>query len=76
MNMSRSASPKMAVLKKYSKEGGIIMRKHVSVRLPREIYNALEAYCKDNYIDKSTIMRTALIHWEPMQKYLYKERKK
>ena len=53
-------------------------RVSVSVRLPGEIAQALDKYCKDNYLDRSTVMRTALINWEPFKEYLeresYKER--
>jgi len=46
----------------------------VSVRLPSKIARAIDVYCKDNYLDRSTVMRTALINWEPFKEYL--ERKK
>jgi len=49
------------------------MDQRVAVRLPDEIARALDKYCKDNYLDRSTVMRTALINWEPLKKYL-KER--
>ena len=50
------------------------MDQRVSVRLPSEIARAIDEYCKDNYLDRSTVMRTALINWEPFKEYL--ERKK
>ena len=49
------------------------MDQRVAVRLPDEIARALDKYCKDNYLDRSTVMRMALINWEPLKKYL-KER--
>ena len=49
------------------------MDQRVAVRLPDEIARALDKYCKDNYLDRSTAIRTALINWEPLKKYL-KER--
>ena len=49
------------------------MNQRVAVRLPDEIARALDKYCKDNYLDRSTVIRTALINWEPLKKYL-KER--
>ena len=45
-------------------------QQRVSVRLPGEIARALDKYCDDNYLDRSTVMRTALLHWGPLQKYL------
>jgi len=45
-------------------------QKRVSVRIPGEIARALDNYCCDNYLDRSTVMRTALLKWEPLQKYL------
>ena len=49
-----------------------------AVRLHGEIARALDKYCEDNYLDRSTVMRTALINWEPFKEYLeresYKER--
>ena len=45
-------------------------QKHVSVRLPGKVARALEKYCKENFVDRSTVLRTALIHWEPIRKYL------
>ena len=46
------------------------MDQRVTVRLPGEIARALDKYCKDNYLDRSTVMRTALINWEPFKEYL------
>lgn len=45
-------------------------QQRVSIRLPGELARALDAYCKDNYLDRSTVMRTALLHWGPLQKYI------
>ncbi|NLK40079.1 MAG: hypothetical protein GX303_07585 [Clostridiales bacterium] len=45
-------------------------QQRVSVRLPGEIARALDKYCDDNYLDRSTVMRTALLHWGPLKKYL------
>ena len=45
-------------------------RVSVSVRLPGEIARALDRYCQDNYLNRSTVIRTALINWEPLKKYL------
>ncbi len=45
-------------------------QQRVSVRLPGELARALDAYCKDNYLDRSTVMRTALLLWGPLQKYI------
>ena len=54
------------------------MDQRVAVRLHGEIARALDKYCEDNYLDRSTVMRTALINWEPFKEYLeresYKER--
>jgi len=50
------------------------MDQRVSVRLPGEIARALDKYCEDNYMDRSTVLRTALIHWGPLQKYLNAEK--
>ena len=49
------------------------MDQRVSVRLPEKIAQALDKYCEDNYLDRSTAIRMALINWEPLKKYL-KER--
>ena len=49
-------------------------QQRVSVRLPEEIARALDQYCKDNYLDRSTVMRTALLHWGPLKKYLKEEK--
>ena len=46
------------------------MDQRVSVRLHGEIARALDKYCEDNYLDRSTVMRMALINWEPLKKYL------
>lgn len=46
------------------------MVQHVSVRLPEKIARALDKYCEDNFLDRSTVIRTALINWEPLKKYL------
>jgi len=46
------------------------MDQRVSVRLPGEIARALDKYCEDNYLNRSTVMRMALINWEPLKKYL------
>jgi len=48
----------------------------VSVRLPGEIARALDRYCQDNYLDRSTVIRTALINWEPFKEYLEREKNK
>jgi metal-responsive CopG/Arc/MetJ family transcriptional regulator len=48
----------------------------VTVRLPGEIARALDKYCNDNYLDRSTAMRTALINWEPFKEYLEREKNK
>jgi hypothetical protein len=45
-------------------------QQRVSVRLPGEIARALDKYCDDNYLDRSTVMRTALLHFGPLQKHL------
>lgn len=45
-------------------------QKHVSVRLPSELAQALEKYCQENFVDRSTVLRTAFIQWEPIRKYL------
>jgi metal-responsive CopG/Arc/MetJ family transcriptional regulator len=46
----------------------------VSVRLPEKIARALDKYCKDNYLNRSAVMRTALVNWEPLKKYLKEEK--
>ena len=46
------------------------MDQRVAVRLPDEIARALDKYCEDNYLNRSTVMRMALINWEPLKKYL------
>ena len=46
----------------------------VSVRLPSEIARALDKYCEDSYLDRSTVIRTALINWEPFKEYLEREK--
>ena len=48
--------------------------KRVAVRLHGEIARALDKYCEDNYLDRSTVMRMALINWEPLKKYLKEEK--
>ncbi len=49
-------------------------QQRVSVRLPGEIARALDKYCDDNYLDRSTVMRTALLHYGPLQKYIKGEK--
>jgi hypothetical protein len=49
------------------------MDQRVSVRLPEKIAQALDKYCEDNYLDRSTAIRMALINWEPLKKYLKKQ---
>ena len=51
------------------------MDQRVSVRLPSEIARALVRYCQDNYLDRSTVIRTALINWDPFKEYLEREKK-
>ena len=46
------------------------MDQRVAVRLPDEIARALDKYCEDNYLNRSTVIRMALINWEPLKKYL------
>lgn len=46
----------------------------VSVRLPEKIARALDRYCQDNYLNRSTVIRTALINWEPFKEYLEREK--
>jgi len=48
----------------------------VSVRLPEKIARALDRYCQDNYLNRSTVIRTALINWEPFKEYLEREKNK
>ena len=48
----------------------------VAVRLHGEIARALDKYCKDNFLDRSTVIRTALINWEPFKEYLEREKNK
>ena len=48
----------------------------VSVRLPGEIAQALDKYCEDNFLDRSTAIRMALINWEPFKEYLEREKNK
>ena len=50
------------------------MDQRVAVRLPGEIARALDKYCEDNYLDRSTVIRTALINWEPFKEYLEREK--
>ncbi len=52
------------------------MDQRVAVRLPGEIARALDKYCEDNYLDRSTVIRTALINWEPFKEYLEREKNK
>ena len=49
------------------------MDQRVSVRLPSEIARALDRYCQDHYLDRSTVIRTALINWDPFKEYLNKK---
>ena len=49
------------------------MDQRVTVRLPGEIARALDKYCEDSYLDRSTVIRTALINWEPFKEYLFRE---
>ena len=49
------------------------MDQRVSVRLPENIARALDRYCQDNYLNRSTVIRTALINWEPFKEYLERE---
>jgi len=52
------------------------LKDRATVRLPDEVARALNAYCQDNYVDSSTVLRTALINWEPFKEYLEKEKNK
>jgi len=49
-------------------------QKRVSVRIPGEIARALDKYCDDNYLDRSTVIRMALIHYGPLQKHIKEEK--
>jgi len=52
------------------------MDQRVAVRLPGEIARALDKYCEDNFLDRSTVIRTAIINWEPFKEYLEREKNK
>lgn len=50
-------------------------QQRATVRLPGEIARALDKYCKDNYLNRSTVIRMALIHYGPLQKHIKEEKK-
>jgi len=52
------------------------MDARLAIRLPKELLRAIDDYCKENYLDRSTVMRQALLHYGPLGPHIKKQKKK
>ena len=57
-------------------DGCKMTSKRITVRFEDDLLKALELYCERNFADQSTVIRTALAQWPPVQKILEEFNKK